>query len=217
MTRGSAQRIVGVWNLLHTPARKAAMALRLIGVDPDSPNNGSPTVWLDEGDQSIVIQGWKPDDDMISEITATKPIPGHETVVRVPAPSVSLGIIPMGLDRDAAWPVEDFWIFDDRQVNVELVSAGSPSPSRASSPCTGRPSASCQRSQSGALGRGRSSRRRSTLSLKSSRKGAQVRLPVLIVCGWLPISTSGTRGKARRMGRTAEGCVCEGSTPGDGR
>jgi transcriptional regulator with XRE-family HTH domain len=39
-------------------------------------------------------------------------------------PSVSLGIIPMGLDRDAAWPVEDFWIFDDRQVNVELVSGG---------------------------------------------------------------------------------------------
>jgi len=37
-------------------------------------------------------------------------------------PSVSLGIVPMGLDRDAVWPVEDFWIFDDRQVNVELVS-----------------------------------------------------------------------------------------------
>jgi transcriptional regulator with XRE-family HTH domain len=37
-------------------------------------------------------------------------------------PSVSVGIIPMGLGRDAAWPVEDFWIFDDRQVNVELVS-----------------------------------------------------------------------------------------------
>lgn len=37
-------------------------------------------------------------------------------------PSVSLGIIPMGLDRDVMWPVEDFWIFDDKQVNVELVS-----------------------------------------------------------------------------------------------
>ncbi len=36
-------------------------------------------------------------------------------------PSVSLGIIPMGLERDAVWPVEDFWIFDDRQVNVELI------------------------------------------------------------------------------------------------
>jgi transcriptional regulator with XRE-family HTH domain len=29
-------------------------------------------------------------------------------------PSISVGIIPMGLDRDAAWPVEDFWIFDER-------------------------------------------------------------------------------------------------------
>ena len=37
-------------------------------------------------------------------------------------PSVSLGIIPMGLERDVVWPVEDFWIFDDGQVNVELVS-----------------------------------------------------------------------------------------------
>ena len=62
------------------------MTLRLIGIDPDSPNNGSPTVWLDEEDQSIVIQGWKiTDDDTISEITATNPIPGHETVIRLPA------------------------------------------------------------------------------------------------------------------------------------
>jgi transcriptional regulator with XRE-family HTH domain len=37
-------------------------------------------------------------------------------------PSVSLGVIPMGLPRDVMWPVEDFWIFDDAQVNVELVS-----------------------------------------------------------------------------------------------
>ena len=37
-------------------------------------------------------------------------------------PSVSLGIIPMGLERDVMWPVEDFWIFDNAQVNVELVS-----------------------------------------------------------------------------------------------
>jgi transcriptional regulator with XRE-family HTH domain len=37
-------------------------------------------------------------------------------------PSISLGVIPMGLDRDTEWPVEDFWIYDDQQVNVELVS-----------------------------------------------------------------------------------------------
>jgi hypothetical protein len=88
------------------------MALRFIGVDPDSPNNGSPTVWLDEDDQSIVIQGWKViDDRTISEITATGPIPDHETVVRVPARMVPFllevcdgdgtdGIRPASLGRE---------------------------------------------------------------------------------------------------------------------
>jgi hypothetical protein len=35
-------------------------------------------------------------------------------------PAVSLGILPMGIY--SRWPVEDFWIFDDKQVNVELIS-----------------------------------------------------------------------------------------------
>lgn len=37
-------------------------------------------------------------------------------------PSVSLGIIPNRPDREVAWPIEGFWIFDDSQVTVELVS-----------------------------------------------------------------------------------------------
>lgn len=62
------------------------MTLRFIGVDPDSPNNGSPTVWLDESDDSIVIQGWKiMDEDTMSQIRATGPVPDHEAVVRVPS------------------------------------------------------------------------------------------------------------------------------------
>ena len=62
------------------------MALRFIGKDPDSPNNGSPTVWRDEEDGSMVIQGWKiTDERTMSEIASVKPVPGHETVVRVPA------------------------------------------------------------------------------------------------------------------------------------
>jgi hypothetical protein len=47
---------------------------------------------------------------------------GHLIVV-ASLPSVSLGIIPDVADRSAMRPVEDFWIFDDTQVNVELVSA----------------------------------------------------------------------------------------------
>lgn len=62
------------------------MSLRFIGVDPETPNTGSPTVWVDEKDGSIVVQGWKvTDDDTMSAIKATGPIPDHETVLRLPA------------------------------------------------------------------------------------------------------------------------------------
>jgi transcriptional regulator with XRE-family HTH domain len=36
-------------------------------------------------------------------------------------PTVSLGIIPLDADRSGMWPVESFFVFDDVQVNVELV------------------------------------------------------------------------------------------------
>jgi hypothetical protein len=37
-------------------------------------------------------------------------------------PNMALGIIPKDVDRSVTWPVEMFFIFDDVQVNVELVS-----------------------------------------------------------------------------------------------
>ncbi|GAA4459318.1 helix-turn-helix domain-containing protein [Phytohabitans houttuyneae] len=37
-------------------------------------------------------------------------------------PSVSLGVIPLGADRSGQLAVEGFWLFDEKQVNVELVS-----------------------------------------------------------------------------------------------
>ena len=37
-------------------------------------------------------------------------------------PNVSLGILPERPDRDDAWPVEGFWIFDEQEIPVELVS-----------------------------------------------------------------------------------------------
>ncbi|WP_211244534.1 helix-turn-helix domain-containing protein [Actinospica robiniae] len=37
-------------------------------------------------------------------------------------PSMALGVIPLGADRTAYWPVEAFFIFDQSQVSVELVS-----------------------------------------------------------------------------------------------
>jgi hypothetical protein len=61
------------------------MALRLVGVDADSPNNGSPTVWVDEEDGSIVVQGWKiTSETALAQIATRGPIPDHETVLRLP-------------------------------------------------------------------------------------------------------------------------------------
>jgi hypothetical protein len=46
---------------------------------------------------------------------------GHLLVIAA-LPNVSLGIVPARPDREATWIVESFWMFDDQQVMVELVS-----------------------------------------------------------------------------------------------
>ncbi|WP_328384988.1 DUF5753 domain-containing protein [Streptomyces sp. NBC_00400] len=40
------------------------------------------------------------------------------------APSLSLGVIPMGAVRGNAWPCESFSLYDEKQASCELVSAG---------------------------------------------------------------------------------------------
>ncbi|MFF7633543.1 hypothetical protein ACFZB9_10380 [Kitasatospora sp. NPDC008050] len=61
------------------------MSLRFIAKDPDSPDGDSPTVWVDEENNDLVIQGWKADDDTEAECRTVGNIPDHEAVVRVPA------------------------------------------------------------------------------------------------------------------------------------
>jgi hypothetical protein len=66
------------------------MALRFVGIDPETGTGQSPTVWVDETSGDIVIQGWRPDTATVAECAATT-IPGHavgipdsENVIRVP-------------------------------------------------------------------------------------------------------------------------------------
>jgi len=75
------------------------MALRFIGVDPATPNTGSPTVWVDEDDGSVVLQGWKiTDEETMAQIRARGPIPDHETVLRLPGRMASF------LREAGEWP-----------------------------------------------------------------------------------------------------------------
>ena len=77
------------------------MALTLVGKDPNTPNTGSPTVWLDDSDGSLVIQGWRiADEATIADIHATGPLPDHETVLRLPARMRS--VLERALERGRA-------------------------------------------------------------------------------------------------------------------
>jgi len=64
---------------------EAVMALRFLGIDPNTSHGDSPTAWLDEETGEYILQGWKINDpDTMAEIQATGPIPDHEVVMRFP-------------------------------------------------------------------------------------------------------------------------------------
>ncbi|WKX70208.1 helix-turn-helix transcriptional regulator [Streptomyces sp. XD-27] len=81
--------------------------------------------------QQIIHQGNRRFAILLEESVLRRRIGGIETMaaqlghllVVASMPSISLGIIPMKADRSTLWPVEDFWMFDETQVNIELVSA----------------------------------------------------------------------------------------------
>jgi hypothetical protein len=82
---------------LRTPrAPEAAMKLRFIGIDPNTGTGQSPTVWVDENKNELVIQGWKPDQELEAECAAFEMpghavgIPDHEAVIRIPARMVPI-------------------------------------------------------------------------------------------------------------------------------
>lgn len=60
------------------------MALRFIGIDPDTDKDHCPTVFLDEENGEFVIQCWKADGSLEDQVRAAGVLPDHETVVRVP-------------------------------------------------------------------------------------------------------------------------------------
>jgi hypothetical protein len=62
------------------------MALRFIGIDPDTGGGNCPSVWVDEATGDLVFQGWEITDRALLDEVATKsPIAEHEKIVRLPA------------------------------------------------------------------------------------------------------------------------------------
>ncbi|MEU0856121.1 MULTISPECIES: hypothetical protein [Streptomyces] len=67
------------------------MRLEFIGVDPNTGQSGSPTVWVDEANADIVIQSYTADEATRGQCVQNtapghaKGIPDHESVIRIPA------------------------------------------------------------------------------------------------------------------------------------
>lgn len=72
------------------------MSLLFIGIDPNTGDKQSPTVWVNKEKQELVFQGWKPDAELEVECAAFE-VPGHaqgipenEAVIRIPARMVAM-------------------------------------------------------------------------------------------------------------------------------
>lgn len=67
------------------------MALKFLGIYPNTPDDGSPTIWQDEDTGDLVIQSWKADEQTLQQCQDVGSVPGHttdvpahETVIRLP-------------------------------------------------------------------------------------------------------------------------------------
>jgi hypothetical protein len=67
------------------------MSLLFVGIDPNTGDKQSSTVWIDVEKREFVLQGWRPSPELEAECAAFE-MPGHatgipenEAVIRIPA------------------------------------------------------------------------------------------------------------------------------------
>ena len=62
------------------------MALRFVGIDPETGGDNCPAVFVDEETGDFLLQGWTvTDPDTLAEVARRSPIADNESVVRLPA------------------------------------------------------------------------------------------------------------------------------------
>ncbi|MFC8286713.1 hypothetical protein [Streptomyces cyaneofuscatus] len=68
------------------------MALTFLGIWPNTPDDGSPTIWLDDATGDLIIQSWTADEATVQQAQEVGSVPGHstdvpdhESAIRLPA------------------------------------------------------------------------------------------------------------------------------------
>ncbi|MCC9306365.1 hypothetical protein LN042_04450 [Kitasatospora sp. RB6PN24] len=81
------------------------MTLRFLGIWPNTPDNGSPTIWLEEETGDLLIQSYKASAEDIRQAREVGSVPGHTTdipdhefMIRLPANMIQF--IPRPDDKD---------------------------------------------------------------------------------------------------------------------
>jgi hypothetical protein len=83
-----------------TISKEETMPLTFIGIDPETPGGGCPSVWVDEATGDLLFQGGEElDETNRTQIAATSPILPNERIVRIPARM--RGIVRAALDNTA--------------------------------------------------------------------------------------------------------------------
>jgi hypothetical protein len=75
-------------------ALEAIVKVEFIGIAPDTDDDHCPTVWVDIDAGELLLQGWTADIQTQAECEETSPanspVPGGETIVRIPARMVPI-------------------------------------------------------------------------------------------------------------------------------
>jgi hypothetical protein len=129
-TRMRAYQSWVIPGLLQTPAYTRAV-LSTVAKLRDVPDDVDAAVAVRMDRQRVLHSGHRRFAMLVEEWVLRTVIGDAETlagqlghlIAVASLPSVSLGVIPLGVTRGAGWPVESFTMYDDEQVNVELVSA----------------------------------------------------------------------------------------------
>ncbi|AUY51404.1 hypothetical protein [Streptomyces sp. CB01881] len=73
------------------------MSVRFVGIDPNTGTANSPTVWVDDADGTIMIQGFTASESQIAQVLEAghgpgheNTIPAHEAVIHIPARMVPI-------------------------------------------------------------------------------------------------------------------------------
>ncbi|MGF1429043.1 hypothetical protein [Kitasatospora sp. LaBMicrA B282] len=73
------------------------MKIRFVGIDPDTGQGNSSTVWVDEESGDLLVQSYTANEEEIAGVLAAghgqdhdNTVPEHESVIRIPARMVPI-------------------------------------------------------------------------------------------------------------------------------